>query len=140
LSGTRWWAQKAAEDRYFQCRATRVADQCKTIGELSGAPWIFENPMSAFSKIFGAPQHKFHPYMYTGLAPGDNYRKETWVWCGNGFVMPDEQIDLNLGDPDDRIHKCPPSEDRGNIRSATPIGFARAVFHCNAALRELGLN
>lgn len=27
--------------------------------------------------------------------------------------------------------KCPPGPDRHNIRSATPIGFARAVFEAN---------
>ncbi len=34
--------------------------------------------------------------------------------------------------PDNRIHDCPPSEERANIRSATPLGFARAVFLSNA--------
>jgi len=36
-----------------------------------------------------------------------------------------------------RIHKCAPGPDRHNIRSATPMGFARAVFEANGkALRE----
>ena len=34
--------------------------------------------------------------------------------------------------PDNRIHECPPSDERANIRSATPLGFARAVFLSNA--------
>lgn len=34
--------------------------------------------------------------------------------------------------PDNRIHECPPSEERANIRSATPLGFATAVFLSNA--------
>ena len=34
--------------------------------------------------------------------------------------------------PDNRIHECPPSDERANIRSATPMGFARAVFLSNA--------
>jgi hypothetical protein len=33
--------------------------------------------------------------------------------------------------PDDRIHKCPPGPERHNIRSATPLGFAKAVFESN---------
>ncbi len=36
------------------------------------------------------------------------------------------------GYPDNRIHECPPSDERANIRSATPLGFARAVFLSNA--------
>lgn len=34
--------------------------------------------------------------------------------------------------PDDRIHKAPPSAERANFRSATPRGFAHAVFLANA--------
>ncbi|WP_227875858.1 hypothetical protein [Kushneria konosiri] len=137
LSGTRWWAKKAAADRYFQCKATRVAEQCQTIGNMSGAPWIMENPMSAFSRIFRQPDHKFHPFHYTGWEPDDNYRKETWLWCGGGFVMPPALEADGLEPPDNRIHHCPPGAERANIRSATPRGFARAVFAANG---DIGRN
>lgn len=33
--------------------------------------------------------------------------------------------------PDNRIHNCPPSDERANIRSATPEGFSRAMFLVN---------
>ena len=45
-------------------------------------------------------------------------------------MPPKFQADVD-GQPDDRIHKCPPSAERANIRSATPRGFARAVFEAN---------
>ena len=48
--------------------------------------------------------------------------------------MPEPQRDLTLGPPDDRIHKAPPGPDRENFRSATPLGFARAVFAANARI------
>jgi len=35
---------------------------------------------------------------------------------------------------DQRIWTCPPSEDRAEIRSATPMGFARAVYEANSAI------
>lgn len=38
---------------------------------------------------------------------------------------------INKYYPDDRIHKAPPGVDRANFRSATPRGFARAVFEAN---------
>lgn len=44
--------------------------------------------------------------------------------------MPDHNR-IDLGKPDDRIHKCAPGPDRANIRSATPMGFARACFEAN---------
>ena len=169
ISGTRWWVSKAEADRYFQCKATRVAEQCKTIGELSGARWVFENPKSAFGGIFGKPQHKFHPYQFTALEPLDNYTKETWLWSGNGFQMPGLQVlpavaeaiaevKLTAGRmvpkrralellpdselvrdwyPDNRIHECPPGDERANIRSATPMGFSRGSFRANAAVLEV---
>jgi hypothetical protein len=45
--------------------------------------------------------------------------------------MPTPFIDERLGPPDDRIHKAPPGPERANFRSATPKGFARAVFEAN---------
>jgi hypothetical protein len=35
----------------------------------------------------------------------------------------------NLGS---KMHRVSPSADRANIRSETPMGFARAVFEANA--------
>lgn len=46
--------------------------------------------------------------------------------------MPTEAQAEGLGAPDDRIHKCPPGPERHNIRSQTPLGFARAVFAANS--------
>lgn len=166
LSGTRWWSAKRAKDPYFQAKAAMVAEQCRMIGMLAGGFWAFENPMSVFSRMFGTPQHKFQPFHFTALCGEDNYTKETWLWTGGGFVMPEPAIDWRVQDaittvrictgkflpkpavlampwngdiaaklkawyPDDRIHKAGPSDDRGNIRSATPRGFARAVFKAN---------
>ena len=48
-----------------------------------------------------------------------------------GFVMPPSCRDFTLASPDDRIHKAAPGPDRANYRSATPMGFARAVFKAN---------
>lgn len=45
--------------------------------------------------------------------------------------MPHAFTDVSLGEPDDRIHRAPPGKHRANFRSATPLGFARAVFYAN---------
>lgn len=132
VSGARWFAAKREVDPMFQAKAVAVAEQCRTVGQLSGAPWLVENPVSVLSRVFGKPQHTFHPADYTALEVGDNYTKKTCLWTGGGFVMPEPQRDPLLGPPDDRIHKAPPSAERANFRSATPMGFARAVFQANA--------
>ena len=131
-SGARWWGSKREADFMFQAKAVAVAEQCRTVGRLSGAPWFVENPVGALSRVFGKPSHTFHPADFTAYEPADNYQKRTCLWTGNGFVMPQPARDASLGAPDDRIHKAPPGPDRENFRSATPLGFARAVFDANA--------
>jgi len=140
VSGAKHFVRKATDKKWehykgkhFQAQATRVVEQCHVIGQLTGAPWIVENPVSVLASIWRKPDHYFHPYEYTAYEREDNYTKKTSIWCGGGFVMPapatlpaDE-----LGEPDDRIHKASPGPERENFRSATPMGFARAVFAAN---------
>jgi hypothetical protein len=167
VSGTKHFESKRKKDPHFQAKAALVAEQCRVVGSLSGAPWAFENPVSVFSSIFGKPQHTFHPYEFTEICMNDNYTKKTCLWAGSDFSMPATQIaapvakaikwakfkckgkmpplakirHLFIGRardfmeefyPDDRIHKAPPGAERANFRSATPEGFARAVFLANA--------
>lgn len=131
VSGARWFEAKRSADRMFQAKAVMVAEQCRTIGRLSGAPWFVENPVSVLASAFGKPQHSFHPADYTAYEPGDNYTKKTCLWTGGGFVMPQSAKDDTLGAPDNRIHFASPGPERANFRSATPMGFARAVFNAN---------
>jgi hypothetical protein len=132
VSGARWFEAKRKADPMFQAKAAAIAEQCRTVGELSGAPWFWENPVSVLSGVFGKPDHTFHPSDYTAYCADDNYTKLTCLRTGGGFVMPAPARDESLGKPDDRIHKAPPGPDRANFRSATPRGFAKAVFLANA--------
>jgi len=103
------------------------------IGSWSGAPWLQENPVGVLSSIphIGPPDYYFHPWQYAGLCADDNYTKKTCIWAGNGFVMPAPCPAPHLGWADDRIHKATPADDRGDVRSMAPRGFARAVFRAN---------
>jgi len=132
VSGARWFEHKRKLDSMFQAKAVAVAEQCRMVGELSGAPYLVEQPVSVLSRVFGKPQHSFHPWQYTAYCDEDNYTKRTNLWTGNGFVMPGPSRFPDTPAPDDRIHKAPPGEDRANFRSATPKGFARAVYCHNA--------
>lgn len=147
VSGAAHWERKRSADPYFQAKATRLAEQCKTIAEMLGAPWFFENPVSAFSSIFGKPDYSFHPYEYGGYLPEDDehplypeyikprdaYPKKTCLWTGGGFVMPERRpVDFGGGYSDQHKKLGGKSEKTKNIRSATPRGFAIAVFEANA--------
>lgn len=113
--------------------AIEMFDAAGVILAWSGAPYYRENPVGYFSTIphIGKPDHYFDPCDYAGWCEADNYTKRTCLWTGNGFVMPPPQPAPWLGEPDDRIHKATPSDDRGSIRSASPLGFNRAVFAAN---------
>jgi hypothetical protein len=139
VSGSRWFSTKAETDPHFQAKAALVAEQCRMTGMLAGAPWFFENPVSVFSSIFGKPDHTFNPCDFTGYCASDNYTKKTCLWTGGGFVMPEPFKDGTLGQPDNRIHACPPGPERANFRSATPLGFAHAVFLANAPHLRLAI-
>jgi hypothetical protein len=84
VPGTPHFKRKATNDPHFQAKAALVAEQCRLIGQLSGAPWFFENPVSVFSSIFGKPQHTFHPFEFTSYRMEDNYTKKTCLWTGGG--------------------------------------------------------
>lgn len=132
VSGSRWFNDKSSQDKHFQSKAALIAEQCRMIGMISGAPWFLENPVSVLSSIIGKPNYSFHPWQYNGLEPNDNYTKKTMIWSGGGFTLPKFEIDETLGPPDNRIHYASPGPERANIRSATPMGFAKAVYrHLN---------
>lgn len=60
----------------FQAKAVSVAEQCRVIGEMSGVPYMVENPVSVLSRVFGKPSHTFDPCDYTAYEPLDNYTKK----------------------------------------------------------------
>lgn len=152
-SGAGHWPRKRADDPYVQARAMQLVNECRVIGEMSGAPWFIENPISAISSIYRKPDHLFNPFEYGGYLPAnephplypdyfppqDAYGKTTCLWAGGGFVMPAKRPVTILAGQDDgqgqsRAHnKLGGKSDRTkNIRSATPRGFAQAVYLANA--------
>lgn len=129
VSGARWFKGKGLR------RLATSVEMFATAAEFcewSEAPYFIENPVSNISSHWRKSDYRFSPHHFTGYNIDDNYTKKTCLWIGNGFVMPEKNELEGLGEPDDRIHKCPPGPDRHNIRSATPIGFSRAVFRANA--------
>lgn len=125
-SGARDWYQKSwpmlrdGMDTFWACYQA---------AQWAGVPFMIENPVGRLSGIIGAFQHTYDPWEY-----GDCYQKKTCLWTGNGFVMPTPQITKKPADCDQRIFKCSPSADRADIRSATPMGFAQAVYEANKHL------
>ena len=156
ISGTRHWSGKREVDPNFQAKAMQLVHECRVIGELSGAPYMFENPVSAISSIYRKPDHTFNPNEYGGYLPVDDvhpiypdyfpprdaYGKKTCLWVGNGFIMPKpkpvpidpSQLNGNGGQSKSYSMLGGKSDKTKNIRSATPRGFATAVYLANGVL------
>lgn len=128
VSGARWFRGKGL--RLLSSSIAMFATAAEFC-EWSEAPYYIENPVSTISTYWRKADHFFNPHDYTGYALEDNYTKKTCLWTGGGFVMPPARKADGLGAPDDRIHKAPPGPDRHNFRSATAMGFSRAVFEHN---------
>lgn len=130
VSGARWFAGKGLRKLAVSVEMfATAAEFCEWVG----APYLIENPVSNIASHWRKADHLFSPHYFTGYNIDDNYTKKTCLWVGGGFVMPSENKAEGLSAPDDRIHKCPPGPERHNIRSATPLGFATAVFLANGA-------
>ena len=143
VSGAAHFASKAEKDKHFQAKAAQVVGQCHIVAEMVGAPYIIENPVSVLASLWRKPCFTFDPYQFGGYLPEDDehpqypdyilprdaYPKKTCLWTGGGFAMPEKKPVL-----------CPPGYSQQhsrlggkslktkNIRSATPRGFAQAVF------------
>jgi hypothetical protein len=121
VSGARWFKSKGLG---ALSEAIRVFAACVRLCEWTGAPWMVENPVSTIASYYRKPDYTFDPCDY-----GDPWTKKTCLWTGGGFVMPPKcRVEPTLGS---KMHLIPPGPDRANIRSETPVGFARAVFQAN---------
>jgi hypothetical protein len=124
VSGARWFKDKGLAGL---AEGIALVERCALICQWAEAPWMLENPVSVLSSYWRKPDHRFQPWQY-----GDPYTKKTCLWTGNGFAMPAPQLTVMPEGTEQKIWKMGPSPDRGDLRSETPMGFARAVYDANA--------
>lgn len=130
VSGARWFRGKGL---YALADSIALFARSAELLDATGAPGFVENPVGTLSTYWRKPDHIFHPWQFAHIDPAANYKKTTCLWTFNGFVMPKglEFPLAHLGEPDDRIHKAAPGDERANFRSATPPGFPQAVYEAN---------
>jgi len=130
-SGAQDWLLKG---HYLLTDSLQLWTACVQLGTWSGAPFCVENPRGTLSRHMRDPDFIIHPYEYAGYLPEatqskEAYTKETWLWVGNGFRLPRaRRVEPKRGSV---ILDLPPSEERADFRSETPLGFALAVFEAN---------
>lgn len=132
VSGARWFKGKGLR---ALAESIELFAKAAEICEWSGAPYLIENPVSTISSYWRKPDYSFDPCDYAGYEGGsdDLYTKKTCLWTGGGFRMPEHRhVAPTQGS---KMHLLPPSSERANLRSATPKGFAQAVFEANCRVR-----
>lgn len=122
-SGARWWKDKGdaplLEALSIVNACLRFAAICKPMW------WVLENPVGRLNRFIGKPVMYFNPCDY-----GDPYTQKTGLW-GNfnpgllrNPVTPTEgsMMWAKYGGKSDRTKE---------LRSVTPMGFAKAFFEAN---------
>ena len=119
-SGARWWKEKG---RGALLEALSIVDACMRIIIISKPKfWCLENPVGRLSRYLGKPKMYFNPCDYD-----DAYTKKTCLW--GQFNIPVKTP--VIPEKKSRIWYMPPSQERGNLRSITPLGFAKAFYEVN---------
>jgi hypothetical protein len=148
VSGAAHFKAKADRDPEFQTKASKHARWCADLFDALGCPYFIENPVSVLATKWRKPDYSFHPYEYGNyihddeaehprwpeyIAAKDAYPKKTCLWTGNGFTMPwTDPVEPEKGHSRQHLKPGGKSAKTKNIRSATPRGFARAVYEFNS--------
>jgi len=115
ISGARWFNDEG--------RREKQQEALQFVKTLLDAPILhiaLENPVGIISTHIRKPDQYIQPYEY-----GHNERKKTGLWLrGLPLLQPTHIITENI---QTSIHHCPPSKDRGKIRSKTFQGIADAM-------------
>ena len=114
VSGARWFEEKRKDGRQqegidFFMQFARCP--CKKVA--------IENPVGIMSTLYRKPDQIIQPYMF-----GHGETKATCLWLRNLPLLQPTNI---VSGRENRIHKMPPSKDRGKLRSITYQGIAACM-------------
>ena len=112
VSGARWFKEKRQEQddaaEFFMTLANAAIDRI-----------AIENPVGVMSTRWRKPDQYIQPWQF-----GHGETKKTGLWLKNlPPLVPTDVVDGREA----RIHKMPPSKDRGHLRSITYAGIAKAM-------------
>lgn len=112
VSGARWFKSKVEEQK-------EAIDFFMAFTELDVPKLAIENPIGIMSSYYRKPDQIIQPWQF-----GHGETKATCLWLKN---LP-KLVPTNIVEGREaRIHKMPPSKDRGRLRSITYNGIADAM-------------
>lgn len=112
VSGARWfkgrWAEQQAAIEFFMMFTQKHLKRV-----------CIENPIGIMSTRYRKPDQIIQPWQF-----GHGETKATCLWLNNLPLLQPTNI---VEGREARIHKMPPSPDRGKLRSITYVGIAEAM-------------
>lgn len=114
VSGARWFKEKIADGRQ-----QRSIDFFMKFADADCPKIAIENPIGIMSSRWRKPDQIIQPWQY-----GHGETKATCLWLKN--LPPLTPTDVVQG-REARVHKMPPSAERGKLRAKTFPGVARAM-------------
>tara|TARA_R110000765_G_scaffold399511_1_gene494173 strand:+ start:159 stop:902 length:744 start_codon:yes stop_codon:yes gene_type:complete len=156
VSGAAHFKRKAEANPFFQADAVGHVTAVARMFNGMAMPYFIENPVSVLATKWRKPDYRFHPFQYGGYIPWDQakhprwpeyiaakdaYKKNTCLWTGGGFVMPykisvDPEAYHGNGYSTSMMKLGGKSQRTKDIRSATPRGFAIAVYEANKTMEK----
>ena len=112
VSGSRWFRNKQREQKeaiqfFMAFTKTKVKKYC------------IENPVGIISTVWRKPDQYIQPWQF-----GHGETKKTGLWIKGLSLLKPTNI---VSGREPRIHKLPPSKNRGKLRSITYKGIANAM-------------
>jgi len=114
VSGARWFKEKQKDGRQ-----QKSIEFFMMFTKLNIKKIAIENPIGIMSSIYKKPDQIIQPWQF-----GHGETKATCLWLKNLPKL--KPTDIVEG-REQRIHKLPPSKDRGKLRSITYLGIAKAM-------------
>lgn len=131
-SGAQYWKAKDQDGRTLENLA--LVDAClRAVAIYRPAWWALENPVGRLRDWLGPPRLMFHPCDYGGYGDEtDAYTKKTLIW-GEFAAPPLRRVEpVKVCDQGSWVQKLGGKSERTKeLRSVTPLGFARAFFGAN---------
>ena len=112
VSGARWF-------KYRQEEQKEALDFVRLLLDISISQIALENPIGVISTKIRKPDQIIQPWQF-----GHGETKSTCLWLKNLSSLQPTNI---VEGRENKIHKMPPSKDRGKLRSITYQGIADAM-------------
>lgn len=125
-SGAQYWPAKDADGRTLDGLA--LVDAClRAVAIYRPAWWALENPVGRLRRWLGPPRLMFNPCDY-----GDPYTKKTLLWGEFATPRRSPVEPIRVSTQGSWVQRLGGKSERTKtLRSATPMGFARAFFEAN---------